>query len=237
MASESLDGCIKLIEPQSNGNFEVTETGERLLSRQNEKCPCNMVFIFGNARSGKSFLMNRLLAQSSSALKDYNPFKVINQHLPCTKGADLACRFIAHSALTGESSELSSKDGAVSVGFVDVEGQGDAGETHDTLLALPLLLTSKIVLFNHKGAPTVSHMLERLGKNLLCSSRNSFLSLCIFTFCIHFRTRRPCSGSAARFQVYRRRGRWRRRKRGEGGGAFVWAFAYMLSRLFLHRNA
>ncbi len=37
------------------------------------------------------------------------------------------------------------------VGFVDVEGQGSEDATYDTLLALPLLLTSKVVLFNHKG--------------------------------------------------------------------------------------
>jgi len=49
------------------------------------------------------------------------------------------------------------------VGFVDVEGQGAEDGTYDTLLALPLLVTSKIVLFNHKGAPTVSHMLSQLG--------------------------------------------------------------------------
>src|SRR5206468_977582 len=35
--------------------------------------------------------------------------------------------------------------------------------SYDTMLALPLLLTSKIVLFNHKGAPTVSDMLSKLG--------------------------------------------------------------------------
>lgn len=50
------------------------------------------------------------------------------------------------------------------LGFVDVEGQGaDQDEKYDTLLALPLLLTGKVVLFNHKGAPTVHAMLSRLG--------------------------------------------------------------------------
>jgi len=49
------------------------------------------------------------------------------------------------------------------IGFVDVEGQGAEDGTYDTMLALPLLLTSKVVLFNHKGAPTVSDMLSKLG--------------------------------------------------------------------------
>jgi hypothetical protein len=36
------------------------------------------------------------------------------------------------------------------IGFVDVEGQGAEDGTYDTILALPLLLVSKVVLFNHK---------------------------------------------------------------------------------------
>lgn len=37
--------------------------------------PCNLVFVFGIARSGKSFLMNRLLA--SSALKNPGKFSFL----------------------------------------------------------------------------------------------------------------------------------------------------------------
>ena len=49
------------------------------------------------------------------------------------------------------------------VGLVDVEGQGAEDSSYDTMLALPLLLTSRVVLFNHKGAPIVTEMLSKLG--------------------------------------------------------------------------
>lgn len=145
--------AVKLIDVSPQGQFAVTEEGGRVLSSAADLC--NLVFIFGNARSGKSFLMNRLLACVKSKPIG-NIFKVINSSLPCTKGADI-------SSFVLPSSALHPSEHKTVVGFVDVEGQGDAGEAHDTLLALPLLLTSKVVLFNHKGAPTVGHMLEKLG--------------------------------------------------------------------------
>ncbi len=129
----------------------------------------------GNARSGKSFLMNSISGVSGL-------FKVLKSAEPCTKGVDIS-NFIATSTqlqqraqalrnahITSPSSSStiapassSSPSSSPSLAFLDVEGQGAEDGTHDTLLALPLLLTSKIVLFNHKGAPTVSDMLSKLG--------------------------------------------------------------------------
>lgn len=120
---------------------------------------CNLVFIFGNARSGKSFLMNQLVSCAPVPVPP-NLFEVKNLATTCTKGVDISSAFIPQLGLHKDATKDERK---LMVGFVDVEGQGDAGEQYDTLLALPLLLTSKVVLFNHKGAPTVSHMLERLG--------------------------------------------------------------------------
>jgi len=56
------------------------------------------------------------------------------------------------------------------IGFVDVEGQGADDSTYDTLLTLPLLLSSKVVLYNHKGAVLASEMLSRLA--VLASAAN-----------------------------------------------------------------
>lgn len=49
------------------------------------------------------------------------------------------------------------------VAFVDAEGQGDKDVMYDTILAIPLLLTTRVLIFNHKGAPVVNRILEQLS--------------------------------------------------------------------------
>ena len=49
------------------------------------------------------------------------------------------------------------------VGFVDVEGQGDQSEAYDALLVTPLLLLSKVILFNWKGGVEKTSMLKLLA--------------------------------------------------------------------------
>jgi len=150
---------VKLIDAKSEGNFFVAEGGKNVLNGLDPEKNCNLVFIFGNARSGKSFMMNRLLTTSGG----HPPFKVINTHDPCTRGVDISTYFVPHAQLAEAAGLEEDGDPDQLVGFVDVEGAGDQDATYDTMLALPLLLTGKVVLFNHKGAPTVSDMLERLG--------------------------------------------------------------------------
>ena len=145
----------------------------------------NLVFIFGNCRSGKSFMMNCLAGTRGV-------FDVVNTADPCTVGVDVSNHFVALPTLLRRAERLAALDDKSSstssssslplpppsssnlasakksedrtlVGFVDVEGQGAQDNLYDTKLALPLLLTSKIVLFNHKGAPTVANMLAQLG--------------------------------------------------------------------------
>ncbi len=143
------------------GNLAVTEKGGDLLKKLDKDENCNLVFIFGNARSGKSFMMNCLVGARGL-------FQVANTATPCTKGVDVSSYLAKHSALVEHvksyaSVEEVNKGPDSLIGFVDVEGQGAEDGTYDTMLALPLLLTSKVVLFNHKGAPTISHMLSQLG--------------------------------------------------------------------------
>lgn len=150
---------VKLIQ-ESGGRFKLTSNGRGLLNAVGD-LPVNLVFIFGNARSGKSFMMNRLLEQAGGQ----GPFKVINSATPCTAGVDISSSFTPYTKLAelaGEEVDPDKKSNHC-VGFVDVEGQGDRDQSYDTLLALPLLLTSQVILFNHKGAPTVNDMLEKLA--------------------------------------------------------------------------
>jgi hypothetical protein len=150
---------VQLIE-LNEGQLGVTEAGAKVLKSQKKNRNINLMFIFGNARSGKSYMMNCLAGQPGL-------FRVINSSAPCTKGVDISSVIIPHEAM-GNHVRSYSKEPVpnvddLDVGFVDVEGQGDQDGTHDTMLALPLLVTSKVVLFNHKGAPTVNDMLVKLG--------------------------------------------------------------------------
>lgn len=150
---------VKLIDVHQ-GELKVSPEGGKLLTDLDASKNCNLCFVFGNARSGKSFMMNCL-----SGIRGL--FQVINDSQPCTKGVDMSNQFIPHIDLAdhvqtyGELDFDRAED--ILCGFVDVEGQGAEGSQHDTMLALPLLLTGKVVLFNHKGAPTVSHMLSQMG--------------------------------------------------------------------------
>lgn len=136
-----------------------------------------MVSIFGAARQGKSFLMN-LLAGAEDM------FKISNQRTPCTQGVDL-------SRSTQSLSEFSSVDGGSQVHdrrtrvvFADAEGQGDRdvrsaarrrppppthrGRTHaqvqyDARLISPVLLLSKVVIFNWKDTVQKDRILSLLG--------------------------------------------------------------------------
>lgn len=150
---------VKLIN-FDNGQLSLSQDGGNLLKNMDAKKQANLLFVFGNARSGKSFLMNCLVGKPGV-------FKVINSSQPCTKGVDISSYFSTYNALSSSAvlpdAEMPTSAGNPLVGFVDVEGQGAEDNTYDTMLALPLLMTSKIILFNHKGAPTVSDMLSRLG--------------------------------------------------------------------------
>jgi len=176
--------AMKLINV-NKGKLEMAKDGISLLRSLSPTSALNLAFCFGNARSGKSFLMNCLSGTPGL-------FRVINSSTPCTKGVDISSRIMSHSTfqahvdrcgidvsqiqLQEEDEENQQRAGSgpsnngstgnkskIELGWVDAEGQGAEDNAYDTMLALPLLLTSKVILFNHKGAPTVSDMLSRLG--------------------------------------------------------------------------
>lgn len=165
---------VQLIEfPKDTAQLKVSSKGLKVLKGLPSNKSCNLCFIFGNARSGKSFMMNCL-----SGVRGL--FQVVNSSTPCTQGVHISTHITPHEKILKhvktyhdvdqdyveelqKEQEGKATSGPPLCAFIDVEGQGDQDSNYDTYLALPMLLTSKVVLFNHKGAPTVTHMLEQLG--------------------------------------------------------------------------
>lgn len=94
-------------------------------------------------------------------------FPVENQYIPCTRGVDLAPLTIPLTAFDKREDiqHISHEDDKCNsrVGFIDVEGQGAEDCNYDSVLALPVLLSSGIVIYNHKGAPVVNDILNKIG--------------------------------------------------------------------------
>ena len=112
----------------------------------------SLIMVCGRARTGKSFLMNMLMEQPGF-------FTVRSGQDPTTVGADLSS-FKPYSDFAGSAGGCGVGG---QVGFVDVEGQGDRGPKNDMMLAAPLLLVSKAVIFNWKGEMARDEMLDKLG--------------------------------------------------------------------------
>ena len=112
--------------------------------------------VLGPARQGKSFLMNCLIGDSVFGTADTIGV--------CTKGIQVAS--VAH--------EVENGGGAF---FVDTEGQGDEDVDSDTTLLTPILLLSKVILFNWKGGLQKNQILNELAILVEvgnCVSSNSF---------------------------------------------------------------
>ena len=118
--------------------------------------PLNFVTIFGQARQGKSTLLNGL-AESEGL------FAISHKDQTCTRGVDLSAKFVPVESFTMGSGGGGGGGEKLHVGFVDVEGQGVEGVEYDTKLVTPALLFSKVLLFNWKGAPQPDMILDMLG--------------------------------------------------------------------------
>ncbi|GMF09820.1 unnamed protein product [Phytophthora lilii] len=138
--------------------FISAEAAERVLQPLGDT-PINLISIFGAARQGKSFLMNLLADQQDL-------FKISNLREPCTQGVDLSGHFVPLSRFSGFNgcppvTPKASK--GIHVGFVDAEGQGDRDITYDSRLVSPVLLSSKVVIFNWKDSLQADRMLNLLA--------------------------------------------------------------------------
>ncbi|CAH0513941.1 unnamed protein product [Peronospora belbahrii] len=142
----------------SDEMFMNTEATKQVLEPLNETL-INLVSIFGAARQGKSFLMNLLADQQDL-------FKISNLREPCTQGIDLSGHFVPLSRFSSFNDcpsirSKASKD--IHIGFVDAEGQGDRDITYDSRLVSPVLLASKVVIFNWKDSLQADRMLNLLA--------------------------------------------------------------------------
>ena len=116
----------------------------------------NFATVLGPARQGKSFLMNCLLGNSV--------FRTTDNIGVCTKGVQIAT--VAHEVGNGGCAL-----------FVDTEGQGDEDVDSDTTLLTPVILLSKVILYNWKGGLQRNQNLNELAilvKVGNCVSDNNF---------------------------------------------------------------
>ncbi|CAM9142734.1 unnamed protein product [Ectocarpus sp. 8 AP-2014] len=141
------------------GPLRATEEAGGVLAGVPQGQPLNIVTIVGNARKGKSFLMNQLTGHDAM-------FRASAKTEPCTAGADLSSivmsltDFRRGSDSSSRASGLSPSEPAIV--FVDMEGQGDKSTDHDVRLATPFLLVSKVVIYNWMSLPNKHRMLEEL---------------------------------------------------------------------------
>lgn len=113
-----------------------------------------LITIWGRARTGKSFLMNLLSGQAGA-------FKVKPGNIPCTLGVDALTSFPTYEEFLGIPPAATRSLGRI--GFLDAEGQGDKGIDYDTILTAPLLLVSKVTIFNWMGSVAKDELLQKLG--------------------------------------------------------------------------
>lgn len=128
---------IRVTPPLSTANEEEEEAAVIT--------PCNHITVlpeaFGQARKGKSFLMNCLAGSEKL-------FNVRPSNTPCTNGIDISGYFVSlkdfQQGLTSNSTPAGESSDPY-VGFVDAEGQGDRGVSYDVSLVCPLLLVVSVV--------------------------------------------------------------------------------------------
>ena len=119
--------------------------------------PTAIISIFGRARQGKSFLMNMLAGEREI-------FAISNKKDSCTQGVEVSDKWLTLEAFSKIDNDSALKAApAVRIGFVDAEGQGDKDVSYDAELVCPILLVSKLVIFNWKGDLQKDHLLQTLG--------------------------------------------------------------------------
>eukprot|EP00347_Sterkiella_histriomuscorum_P021939 403332245 len=136
---EQPERAINLITYDQKDGFQVSQDAIELL--QNIKEKIGIIAVAGKYRTGKSFLLNRIILNK----KDQNGFGVGPTINPCTKGLWIWNKPI----------EIESKPGEppLKVFIVDSEGIGAFNEdqNHDTRIFLLALLLSSYFVYNSMG--------------------------------------------------------------------------------------
>ena len=102
----------------------------------------NVVAILGMARTGKSTLMNSVVGKEV--------FQTSAEIEGCTQGVWVS-----------NTTKDTGKNGVTI--YVDTEGQGNNSEKTDYKLLMPVLLLSKVIIFNIKGRIAATDVLEELA--------------------------------------------------------------------------
>ena len=102
----------------------------------------NIVTILGIARTGKSTLMNNVVGKEV--------FQTSDEEEGCTQGVWVS-----------NTTKDTGKNGVTI--YVDTEGQGNNSEKTDYKLLMPVLLLSKVIIFNIKGRIAATDVLEELA--------------------------------------------------------------------------
>ncbi|ETV71049.1 hypothetical protein H257_13474 [Aphanomyces astaci] len=157
MTSTSNMQAVKWLGMDRDGKMTVSpSTSLKVLHALPERHNVNLISIFGAARQGKSFLMNLLANQQDL-------FRISNEKEPCTQGVDLSSHFMPLEAFSRINGCPPVSSPNMSIGFVDAEGQGDRDITYDSRLVSPVLLASKVVIFNWKDSLQADRMLNLLA--------------------------------------------------------------------------
>lgn len=153
--------------------------------------PINAVAICGNARGGKSFLMNQLLGQD-------DVFPTSSAVAVCTRGANIS-PFVQSLSDFRSGSERQTSRGSgrePAIALIDTEGQGDMTRDHDVRLAAAIFVISRVCgrtavpVFRHctttalhlrcftlqhnrnRTEPSKTHNFPPTPRQRACSSRN-----------------------------------------------------------------
>jgi hypothetical protein len=154
-----------------DSSLQVVEEANHGILRRLGHAQCNLISIFGAARQGKSFLMNTLAGQEDM-------FRISNAREPCTQGVDLCSHVMPLNNFAaiadtdtddGTHVSASLEKNSTVVGFVDAEGQGDRDVTYDARLVTPVLLMSKVVIFNWKDSLQKDAILNLLGVMIMAA--------------------------------------------------------------------
>ena len=137
---------MKLMELQPGTNQDLafgtnSSTLDRIAKLGSDRL--NLVTVFGETRTGKSFLLNQLVGVPHF-------FRVSRGNEPCTAGADISNMCTLRQFAKGLSGTVDEE--APHIAFIDAEGYGGNGDDeHHQKLISPLLIVSKVVVFNSQS--------------------------------------------------------------------------------------
>jgi uncharacterized coiled-coil DUF342 family protein len=155
---------IPFIQPDEKGNFHVDKRAAAILNKI--RTPVTVVCVAGPYRTGKSYLLNRLIYNENDPVQDASKgigFSVGNTVNACTKGIWLWSEPYYNDVTK------------TTYIFLDTEGLNSTGEevTFDTQIFSLSVLLSSIFILNTQNSITESE-LEQLELVAECSKKISF---------------------------------------------------------------